>query len=265
MLFSNNFYVNIKKVHIAHKCTMCRTHKCEYPDGRKSYGVIYSISGNVEFRFHSGERVALSDGQALFISPYTAYSVITDKEFIHYTVNFDIYESESRPEELDKPYCLLKDSNTGQLESVFKKLVGIWSRKKVGYEMLAVGCLYELLFLLYFSCVDQKNTESYRRLAPAKEYIEQHFDGDISLAKLAYLSDMSVTNFRREWKKIYTESPLQYRDTIRVQHAKEYLTYGYYTVAEIAARCGFDDVSYFIRFFKKKTGVTPGAAKKHIL
>jgi AraC-like DNA-binding protein len=76
---------------------------------------------------------------------------------------------------------------------------------------------------------------------------------------------MSATNFRREWKKIYLETPLQYRDSIRLYYAKEYLNSGYYTVTEIAEKCGFDDVSYFVRFFKKKAGRTPGELKKKFL
>jgi AraC-like DNA-binding protein len=76
---------------------------------------------------------------------------------------------------------------------------------------------------------------------------------------------MSVTNFRREWKKIYAEAPIQYRDSIRLYYAKEYLSSGYYTVSETAEKCGFDDVSYFVRLFKKKTGLTPGEFKKALL
>ena len=72
-------------------------------------------------------------------------------------------------------------------------------------------------------------------------------------------------NFRREWKKIYSESPLQYHISIRFYYAKEYLTSGYYTVSEIAQKCGFDDVSYFVRFFKRQAGLTPGEYKKQIL
>jgi AraC-like DNA-binding protein len=74
---------------------------------------------------------------------------------------------------------------------------------------------------------------------------------------------MSVTNFRREWTKLYAESPIRYHDSIRMYFAKEYLNCGYYTVAEVAKMCGFDDVSYFIRFFKKKTGMTPSVFKNN--
>jgi AraC-like DNA-binding protein len=108
----------------------------------------------------------------------------------------------------------------------------------------------------------ESKRETYRRLLLAKEHIEQHYDEPITLERLAFLSDMSVTNFRREWKKIYSDTPMQYRDSIRLYYAKEYLNSGYYTVTEIAEKCGFDDVSYFVRFFKQKTGLTPGEFKK---
>ena len=106
---------------------------------------------------------------------------------------------------------------------------------------------------------------SHQRLLPAKEYIEQHFDSPITLERLAFLSDMSVTNFRREWQRYYSKTPIQYRDSIRLYYAKEYLSSGYYSVTEIAKKCGFDDISYFGRYFKKKTGSTPGEFKKSFL
>ena len=58
---------------------------------------------------------------------------------------------------------------------------------------------------------------------------------------------------------------MQYRDSTRLYYAKEYLNSGYYTVSEIAEKCGFDDVSYFVRFFKQKTGLPPGEYKKEFL
>ena len=128
--------------------------------------------------------------------------------------------------------------------------------------MQAIGRLYELLAIFYLDCTNRENAASYQRLLFAKEYMEKNFDRSVSLYELAKLSNMSVTNFRREWKKTYSKSPLQYRDSIRLYYAKEYLGSGYYTASEIAKKCGFDDVSYFVRFFKKQTGITPGEFKK---
>jgi hypothetical protein len=45
--------------------------------------------------------------------------------------------------------------------------------------------------------------------------------------------------------------------TFNQDNAKELLESGFYSVSEVAMRCGFDDVSYLCRFFKKHTGLTP--------
>jgi AraC-like DNA-binding protein len=84
-------------------------------------------------------------------------------------------------------------------------------------------------------------------------------------ARLAALCGMSETNFRREWTAAYGQTPLAYRDGLRIAHAKELLLHAGATVGEAALACGFEDESYFVRFFKKQTGVTPGAYRKRFV
>ena len=262
MSFVEGFFIDIDNIYLAHEYVLDRVHKCEYPRGRGLFGVILALCGKAEYSFFTGERIIVCEGDVLFLSPNVAYSIATEKEFRHYTINFDIHEASSNLDALSKPYCLLREKNTEQIERSFKKLVGIWKAKKSGYEMQSIGCLYELLSILYFEYTNANNTASHQRLLIAKEYVEQHFAEPITLERLAYLSNMSVTNFRREWKKLYSETPMQYRDAVRLYYAKEYLNSGYYTVSEVGDKCGFDDVSYFVRFFKKKTGVSPRKFQK---
>ncbi len=265
MIFTDGFFLDVKKIHIAHEFILDRVHKCEYPLGRLHCGFVYALNGKADYHFFTGERITVTDGDVLFLLPHAAYSIVTEKDFKHYTVNFDIHEDTSRLESLNKPYCLLRGENTAQIKRSFIRLTNIWMSKKTGFEMRAIGCLYEMLSTFYFDYINRQNAAPHQRLLHAKEHIEQHFDEAVTLEQLAKLSNMSVTNFRREWKKIYAEPPLQYRDTIRLYYAKEYLSSGYYTISEIAEKCGFDDVSYFVRFFKKQTGLTPGAYKKQII
>ena len=264
-MFSENFYLDIEKIQISHEFILDRIHRCEYPSGRGYYGLVYVLNGKAEYRFFTGERITVTDGDTLFLSPNCAYSIVTEKEFKHYTVNFDIHEDMSRLDFLNKPYSLLQEENSEQFKRKFIELTNTWTAKKSGFEMHAVGCLYELISLFYSDSINRQNAAFYHRLIPAKEYIEQHFKDPITLEQLAFISNMSVTNFRREWKKMYSDTPMQHRDAIRLYYAKEYLNSGYYTVSEIAEKCGFDDVSYFVRFFKQKTGLTPGEFKKKFL
>ena len=265
MLLTDGFYLDIKGINIAHEFTLNSIHGCEYPRGRGWYGLVYVLGGKADYRFFTGDKLSAERGDVLFLSPDCAYSIATEKEFRHYTVNFDIHESSSRFDALNQPYCILHEENTAQLAQIFKELIDVWRLKRSGYEMRAVGYLYKLLSLFYFEYTADRNPAPYQRLLPAKEHIEQHYDEPVTLEQLAFLSDMSITNFRREWKKHYSESPIQYRDSIRLFYAKEYLNSGYYTITEVAKRCGFDDASYFVRFFKHRTGVTPGEFKRRFL
>jgi len=262
MPFTDEFNIDISKIRLAHEYVLNSVQKCEYPRGRGVYGLIYALEGSAEYRFSNGDRLTVSVGDVLFLSPACAYTIVTECAFRHYTVNFDVHAETSRFGALDQDYRLMKEKSSEHIERGFKRLVSEWRGRKAGYEMRSLACLYELLSLFYFDISEGDNNE---RLLPAREYIEQHFDREITLDRLAFLADMSVTNFRREWKKRYAETPIGYRDSVRLYYAKEYLACGYYTVSEIAEKCGFDDVSYFVRFFKKQIGITPGEFKKRFL
>lgn len=261
-MLNSSFYLDIKKIHIAHEFILDRSHRCEYPHGRGLYGLVYALSGKAEYRFFGGKHITVNKGDVLFLSPSAAYSILTDSDFHHYTVNFELHQKNSCLGILNAPFTLFSEKTSDIIAHDFKKLAEAWSRKKDGYEMRAVGRLYGLLSELYYNCIEEKNDT---RLLPAKEYIEANFSLPITLSSLARLCNMSVTNFRREWKKQYGTSPLEHRDSVLLSYANEYLGCGYYTVSEVAERCGFDDVSYFVRFFKRKTGTTPGAVKKLFL
>lgn len=263
-MLNDGFFLDVQRIHLAHEFVLNRVQRCEYPFGREHYGLVYVLSGRAEYRFSGGERITVSDGNVLFLSPKAAYSIVTEREFKHYTVNFDLHEDSSRLDFLKSSFCLVGDQNTEHIKKSFAKLLAAWSQKKYGFEMQAVAQLYSLLSLFYFDYRNAQNPSLYQRLLPVKEYLAANFDQGIRLDQLARLVDMSVTNFRREWKKLYGESPLQYRDDLRLSYAKEYLNSGYYSISEIARKCGFDDVSYFVRFFKKQTGITPGEFKKQL-
>jgi AraC-like DNA-binding protein len=52
---------------------------------------------------------------------------------------------------------------------------------------------------------------------------------------------------------------MEYRDSIRLLYAKDFLAEESTSVSEAAYKCGFEDVNYFSRFFKKHTGSSPTA------
>ncbi len=110
--------------------------------------------------------------------------------------------------------------------------------------------------------VDGRSLAAAHRLRRAKAYIDGHFAEPVTVEMLAALCHMSDTHFRREWQRAYGETVMAYRDRVCLTAARAFLLDGYLSVTETAEKCGFADVSYFVRFFKKKTGITPAAFRR---
>ena len=255
---NDGIYLNISRINLAHKFTLNAAHKCEYPLGRGQYGIVFGLEGELEYRFCSGERITVGPSDLIILSPRSAYSTNAKNSFLHYTVNFDIDDSLSQGDILGKDYCCLHIESAEECRQILKKLTSLRLSKRASADMMSMACLYELLAIVFSQLeASERDSERYSRLLGAREYIDRHPTEQISLEYLAHLSNMSVTNFRREWSRLYSETPMQYRDRVRIFYAKEYLSSGYYTVGEVAFRCGFEDTSYFIRFFKKHTGLSP--------
>ena len=81
---------------------------------------------------------------------------------------------------------------------------------------------------------------------------------DILLDELAKECHLSVTSFRRLFCEIYHQSPISYLLELRIRKAKELLLLGL-SLEEAALSTGFSSTNYFIRYFGRKTGVTPKA------
>ena len=73
--------------------------------------------------------------------------------------------------------------------------------------------------------------------------------------------NISESGFRQMFFKQYGISPLQYRNRLRINRARELLEYDNCTVAEAAYASGFENLGYFCRSYKKHMGETPQATR----
>lgn len=89
------------------------------------------------------------------------------------------------------------------------------------------------------------------------KYIDQHLSEDCSLQQLSKEMNMTANYlgqvFKRETGKSYT----QYLTELRIERAKEMLLSGDLSIGEIGTKLGFNDYFYFLKTFKRVTGVTP--------
>ena len=76
---------------------------------------------------------------------------------------------------------------------------------------------------------------------------------------------MSDTYFRKLFVQEHHITPQCYINRLRLEMATELLRTGYYSVSEVAERCGFNSACYFSTFIKKETGLSPLQYRKQLL
>lgn len=88
------------------------------------------------------------------------------------------------------------------------------------------------------------------RLSPALEHIFKHYNEKISIPKLAEISNMSITNFRRIFTKSMGISPIDYLNKVRIHMTSVLLATSSLFIVEISVLSGFESLSNFNRHFK---------------
>lgn len=96
-----------------------------------------------------------------------------------------------------------------------------------------------------------------RRIEKAFEYMQTYYDKDIALADLAKVVNMPEVSFSRFIKKRTGKTFVESLNEIRLGHATRMLIDTTQTISEISYKCGFNNLSYFNRVFKREKGSTP--------
>lgn len=257
----DDFFIEIKKVTVAHRFLYEKNAVYKFLEGRKTCGLVHILSGELCYKFTDGRTASVSAGDTFFLKSSDAYKVICVKECEHYTVNFELDEksAEGAAAELFKSdVSLLKigEENFFKAEA-FSEISELWKNKKNGYRMNAISAAYKLLFDFIRKLNNRAADYNSVLLAPAKEYIEANWKENVSIADLAAMCHVSATHFRHVFTDAFGTSPIRYRDSIKLLYAKDYLSHPEYNITEVAYKCGFNDFNYFSRFFKKHTGKSP--------
>lgn len=87
--------------------------------------------------------------------------------------------------------------------------------------------------------------------------IESNLLSKLTLKELAFLCDMSVSTFKREFEKHYSESPIKWFQNKRLEQAHYLLNQEQKSSSEIYFEVGYENLSSFIQAYKSKYGITP--------
>lgn len=98
-------------------------------------------------------------------------------------------------------------------------------------------------------------------IARTIDYLDAHFDQDVTLVDLAAVAGLSRTGLIRAFRAATGLTPHAWLTDRRVHAARSRLSAGR-PPSEVAIACGFYDQSHLNRAFKARVGVTPGAFRR---
>lgn len=251
------------------------------------YEIIRILKGH--FSFHlDGIELELKEGDTLFIHDGLLHGG-TPKDCVYECIVFDLrllhrenlsvsnYLQDIAQHEIlvcrhfpnpNSSYQRPDIKNIRAFQEIHKNiwyLFGAMQRKTPGYELMVLGSLYQFFasiieWKLYSESTlsgNLKNQEHIKQLKKALAIIEQDYAEPITLEDLSKAAGMSPKYFCRFFQEMTHRTPIDYLNYYRIECACIKLVTTHSSITDTALNCGFNDISYFIRTFKKYKGITP--------
>lgn len=110
---------------------------------------------------------------------------------------------------------------------------------------------------IFFHSTDDRYTQ-FPLAYQLRLYIDENYEKeDLSLQEIAEQFSVSESYLCVIFKKAFDYTINQYIIDRRIEKAKDYLKNSNKKIKEISDLVGYRDCNYFIRIFKKTTGITP--------
>lgn len=126
------------------------------------------------------------------------------------------------------------------------------------FKASSINFLLRLLFNKLLESFDYRDlNELDKKLYKLKQEIYQHPNKEWNIKDMSATLNVSVGYLENIYKRNFGVTCIEDVINSRVNLAKEYLSYKQYSINDIIAFCGYNNVEHFYRQFKKITGMTP--------
>ena len=156
-------------------------------------------------------------------------------------------------------HCTDETDFSKRLLELFKTV----KAKNEGYAYETISLLFQLFGFIDLHKMYERN-EHYMKengkliwLKCVMNLIKQKYGESISLAQMADSAGFSPKYFCRVFHEVTHYTPMEYLNQYRINRAAEMLLGTDESIEDIAYDCGFNDISYFIKLFKRYKNKTP--------
>lgn len=216
-----------------------------------------------------GKSFYVNEGESAFISGGVVHGGIPE-ECEYYCIVFDLASLFKDVALCSKSVAIFltnADCFTGvygaerKQSAIMREILYSMQNRDNGYDLNVIGLLWKLLGAFVSEPVisegEQINKSQRQKLKDVLSYIRKNIDKNIALEELAQVSGMSPRYFCRVFKSMTGRTPIEYVNYYRIETASQMLITTGESVTDIALNCGFNDMSYFSKMFKKLKGISP--------
>ena len=154
-----------------------------------------------------------------------------------------------------------------EMNALIGRLINELSRKAAGYKIYARALLIEILFII-LRCspkkmlVSESSVKSNFSLIQVISDMEKYPEKNYNLTDMAKKANMCVSGFTKKFRNLLGVSSMEYLLSLRIEKAEQMLLKSMMSVYEISEQCGFYDINYFIKVFRRFRGNTPAKFRK---
>ena len=193
------------------------------------------------------------------------HSVSAETDMFFYTIfiNNDFFRINGIDPK-DIAFCEYAVANE-ELEEIILRLADAWEETDFQLAKLNRAATDFLLYLCenLSETVEKKKRQGrpWERTKEVIIYIKNNYQKAITLDEIAGVMSINKYQLTREFKQMTNVSIFDFLNSHRCKEAKKLLREGY-SVTDAATACGFQNLSYFSRTYKRFMGELPTAAKK---
>ena len=238
--------MKVKDIELAIRYTPDITHWVAQK--RKTHIIGINFSGK-EWHDFGYQRMMLEGTGVFFFNARDDFSVQVLEKGLSFSVHFTTYE------EVDTDTFFVKTADVSELFGLLERI-----ERQIALSADGTHILFSDFYKLCAG-IDAVRKKSYApvdpRMTRAEEFIKLHFREQDCLVVLYAQERISRRQFDELFKKRFDKTPSRSITLQKVAYAKQLLKMPHLSMVEVAERCGFSDVYYFSKVFKKETGSTP--------
>ncbi len=115
---------------------------------------------------------------------------------------------------------------------------------------------------LPFTVADRRRTHDDAVINDLQAWLVDNYACKNPIQQLSERSGLPTRTLARRFRKASGHSPIDYVQTLRIEHAKRLLETTSIPIEDISVALGYEDSTHFRRLFGKRTGTTPAKYRK---